>query len=331
MVLGIIYISNHIDYFDDNLLDNVWEQQKNGVCTEEVIMKKNVLFSLYSIVLLLVTLVFIPITTRAADFENDITYYDSDIMTVDEINSYLDDLDKRVDNLKLGGPYSKIIKEAKSSLKDVGASRPAYMKYTNKSFKEPYYEMCSSLGDYVYWGKIKNNRPHGNGVLFTPLSCGALHIGEFKDGHPNGKCVRIDYADKSFNHRALIGEWKDGRLDGKSVTFTSYGLQIDTVNTFLDRFIKNEFSPQNEFIEVAEYSKGKFDGSRKIYKSDKTLLADVVMKKDDLKKGKIYFSNGKLEYDGEFKNGKRHGKGKLYNQSGELIYSGKFKNGDYSS
>ena len=38
--------------------------------------------------------------------------------------------------------------------------------------------------------------------------------------------------------------------------------------------------------------------------------------------------NGKLEYEGEYLNGKRHGKGKLYNYDGKLEYEGEYLNGE---
>ena len=44
-------------------------------------------------------------------------------------------------------------------------------------------------------------------------------------------------------------------------------------------------------------------------------------------KGKEYDLDGKLEYEGEYLNGKRNGKGKEYNYNGELIFEGDFLNG----
>ena len=44
--------------------------------------------------------------------------------------------------------------------------------------------------------------------------------------------------------------------------------------------------------------------------------------------GKLYNLEGSLIYEGEFKNGRYHGKGILYNSDGSVKYEGKFKNGD---
>ena len=42
---------------------------------------------------------------------------------------------------------------------------------------------------------------------------------------------------------------------------------------------------------------------------------------------KEYDRNGKLEYEGEYLNGKRNGKGKEYDSNGELIFEGEYLNG----
>ena len=45
-------------------------------------------------------------------------------------------------------------------------------------------------------------------------------------------------------------------------------------------------------------------------------------------KGKVKeYSNNKLEFDGEYLNGKRNGKGKEYDDWGEIIFEGQFLNG----
>ena len=46
--------------------------------------------------------------------------------------------------------------------------------------------------------------------------------------------------------------------------------------------------------------------------------------------GKTYYEDGKLEYEGEFKDGKFHGKGRLYHiLRGGLLYDGNFKEGEF--
>ena len=45
-------------------------------------------------------------------------------------------------------------------------------------------------------------------------------------------------------------------------------------------------------------------------------------------KGKEYYYNGNLKFEGDYLNGKKNGKGKEYNDDGELIYEGEYLNGE---
>ena len=44
-------------------------------------------------------------------------------------------------------------------------------------------------------------------------------------------------------------------------------------------------------------------------------------------KGKVYYGNGKLEFEGEYLNGKKNGKGKEYFDNGKLRFEGYYLNG----
>lgn len=255
-------------------------------------------------------------------------YHGDYVGSVEDINKYINEASTRIDSLKLGKKYIKKLEKAKDILEDANPDKIFYLKYTNKPFKKPYYELTSAFDEYVYIGKIKDNKPNGEGVLFTPLGLGEICIGEFKNGQFNGNLIRIEhisagaFEDNIFK-KILIGEWKEGELNGTCVRISDE-LTIGTDGT--GGFNKDIFT------EIADYKKGKYHGNRKLYLSNNSLLLDVNMKDNEMTgKGKTYFPNGQLEYDGEFKNGKRHGKGKLYSESGDLVYSGKFKNGDFSS
>lgn len=45
-------------------------------------------------------------------------------------------------------------------------------------------------------------------------------------------------------------------------------------------------------------------------------------------KGKEFYDNGNLKYDGEYFQGEKNGIGKEYNEEGQLIYEGGFQNGE---
>ena len=42
-------------------------------------------------------------------------------------------------------------------------------------------------------------------------------------------------------------------------------------------------------------------------------------------KGKEYYDNGKLEFEGEYLNGERNGKGKEYYYDGKIKFEGEYK------
>ena len=44
-------------------------------------------------------------------------------------------------------------------------------------------------------------------------------------------------------------------------------------------------------------------------------------------KGKEYYENGNIEFEGEYLNGKRNGKGKEYFNNGKLLFEGEYLNG----
>ena len=45
-------------------------------------------------------------------------------------------------------------------------------------------------------------------------------------------------------------------------------------------------------------------------------------------KGKEYYYNGQLKFEGEYLNGKRNGKGKEYDWDGQLEFDGEYLNGN---
>ena len=74
---------------------------------------------------------------------------------------------------------------------------------------------------------------------------------------------------------------------------------------------------------------GKPTGIAQVYTSNNKCVyqGPVKNRKPHGKEGKCFYSNGKICYEGNWKNGKMDGKGVCYNEKGELCYSGYFKNG----
>ena len=44
-----------------------------------------------------------------------------------------------------------------------------------------------------------------------------------------------------------------------------------------------------------------------------------------------YPSSDQIKYEGHFRKGKYDGKGIMYDENGKIVYDGKWKNGDYAS
>ena len=45
-------------------------------------------------------------------------------------------------------------------------------------------------------------------------------------------------------------------------------------------------------------------------------------------KGKEYYNNARLKFEGDYLKGKRNGKGKEYDKNGELIFEGEYLKGE---
>ena len=65
-------------------------------------------------------------------------------------------------------------------------------------------------------GEFKDGKPNGQGTL--TYADGTKHVGEFKDGKGNGQGSRI-FADGS----RVIGDYKDGNLYGQGIRYDTKG------------------------------------------------------------------------------------------------------------
>lgn len=74
------------------------------------------------------------------------------------------------------------------------------------------------------------------------------------------------------------------------------------------------------------YSKRSGKGERK-YRDNDIYIGDF---ENDVKEGKgIYYYNDGYYYDGEYKNDDRHGKGKVYDSNDKIVYEGNFLKNEY--
>ncbi len=214
--------------------------------------------------------------------------------------------------------------------------------------------------EYIYYGELKDNKPHGYGMLYKESVI------------PYGV---ISYDDRYFN-RYYFGEFKDGKFDGFGLQFTQEELSIyDLLSVcpyteddpmFMNYYLlwKNPVEYFGAFVDGERYGKGNYTSTYNIENLDPghnldelsySLIEVGEFKGENLDgAGKRYW-NGYLEYDGELKNGMMHGKGKQYyflsdilkyegefklddrhgygisySETGEVIYEGEWKNDDYA-
>ena len=66
------------------------------------------------------------------------------------------------------------------------------------------------------------------------------------------------------------------------------------------------------------------NGMEKKYSKNGKIYLEM---KDGSGKGKEYYYDGKLKFEGEYLNGKRKGKGKEYDYGGKLVFEGEYING----
>ena len=135
----------------------------------------------------------------------------------------------------------------------------------------------------IYKGDIKNGKANGKGIweydggYYTPK---IVYCGDFKEGKFHGKGSFILGKRDDFEYK---GEFKDGKYNGKGF------LDIYGHATYEGDFLDGEFHGKGEYI----YGIGEGTGNSlsRVYNYDS----------DD--------EPNKMEYKGEFKNGKKDGEG----------------------
>ena len=148
---------------------------------------------------------------------------------------------------------------------------------------------------------------------------------EFKN---NERYKGIEY--NELGEKIFEGEYKDNiRFSGKAKN-----------NIFEYEYINGKISSNNiavyDYINhelfIGEYKDGeKYNGILRTYFDDinNILKREVEVKEGNIKgKGKEYYGNQKLKYEGQYENGKKNGEGILYYRlSGYINYIGDFKDG----
>lgn len=225
---------------------------------------------------------------------------------------------------------------ASNSEKDI-----IYLKTDSNLFSKANYKVTNEKTNIIYYGKVKDNKPNGLGVIYLVNEDGAKFIkyaGNFKKGLFEGygmlfkiptmdklRNVTLMYnnneekAKKKTNYLSVEGEFKDGLVNGKGNYFI-YVCSNKEEDEIKDLFVGEYEIDDDERItgKVKEYKYGYlyYDGEYK----NSHFNGDGI----------LYFLKSKQkQYEGSFRNGKYDGKGTLYDEGGNTIYSGKWDMGDY--
>lgn len=218
------------------------------------------------------------------------------------------------------------------------------------------YKVSLYYGDYHYWGEVKDNRPHGYGMVTRGHAPGdnekILYIGEFKDGFYDGygllfdehnadneealgrlySVTAPDYVTQYYNYVNYIiyeGEMDEGEMTGRGNAFSA-DLQY---KLFLRSVSGTPFTIEDASYDIltGTFEKGEGAGDMKSY-MDGFLLYEGYMSggKYSGDGTQYYASSDAVRYEGDFKNGVYDGKGKYYSESGALLYDGKWSAGNYA-
>ncbi|MGD9678916.1 MAG: DnaJ domain-containing protein [Vulcanibacillus sp.] len=245
----------------------------------------------------------------------------------------------------------------------IDPSNAVFIKEDSEFLKGSSYNLTLENSNIAYFGDMKDNKPHGYGMVGRLISYPDLvtieYIGEFKDGKysgegslfyvPNeddidrmyriyGENEYIEHINSELVHLIYEGEFKNGKFDGKGNYYNYpdnlYFYYYSGPGMFLDaqeypRYIDYLKTIKDLDIIVGEFSKGDLSNG-KLYSNGYLLYDGEFAEFQYHGKGKLYFQKStQLQYNGEFSRGYFDGKGTLYDESGNKLYSGEWKDGDY--
>ena len=220
-----------------------------------------------------------------------------------------------------------------------------------------YLEVSSTAKDAIssddailfYFGDLKDNKPDGNGAIFsysqaTGLSFG--YAGQFKEGKMSGKGITFSHYRFGYS-LAESGEYEKNQLNGSG---TQYRYDDSTIiyQFYQDKFAeysdtvlsaKSEEEEKQLFEHVLEknpavelfLTASNYDFNRTTIDFNEAVICPYIEYKGNFKydrydgKGKFYAPGGWLAYDGAWGNEKYNGKGTLYNDDGSERKKGDFK------
>lgn len=306
---------------------------------------------------------------------------------VDGISRYVDMVNTFYSSLKTSSSKQDVSQTTlEQAMKDAGVSHSLIKKLLNKQgvdilqdsdfyrmdeksdtglvtslfdsdMERAYLEVSSTAKDAIssddavlfYFGDLKDNKPDGNGAIFsysqaTGLSFG--YAGQFKEGKMSGKGITFSHYRFGYS-LAESGEYEKNQLNGSG---TQYRYDDSTIiyQFYQDKFAeysdtvlsaKSEEEEKQLFEHVLEknpavelfLTASNYDFNRTTIDFNEAVICPYIEYKGNFKydkydgKGKFYAPGGWLAYDGTWSNGKYNGKGTLYNDDGSERKKGDFK------
>ena len=152
-------------------------------------------------------------------------------------------------------------------------------------------------GQLIYEGEYLHNERNGKGKEYYQVGY-LKYEGDFLKGKKNGKGKEY----YPMNMPLYEGEYLNGKKNGKGRLYSfNFNKKLLFEGTFLN----------DKIIIGTRYN----SGGNKLYEIN-----------NFNGKGKEYYNDGKLAFEGEYLNGKKHGKGKEYFKNGKLIFEGEYLN-----
>lgn len=235
---------------------------------------------------------------------------------------------------------------------DTGIVKTLFTMESERQYLEVSSQPKNRIGEneeiQFYYGGMKENKPSGNGALFSYSTEDGLslqYVGKFKGGKIDGKGVLFAY-DGLVHYLVQTGNYEKNMATGKLTTYYSNDCQSvgsfylyklweyideksekwsdDELEQQIDRLL-----PKKKVIKLIA-TVSLYESPSAIVDFNQRVLIPHIGYEGEMKKaskdgkGKLYASAGWLAYDGEWKNDKYNGKGTLYNQDGTIRKKGTF-------
>ena len=177
----------------------------------------------------------------------------------------------------------------------------------------------NAMGKLAYEGNYYGGKLNGFGKAYDKNTGKLIYEGNWKKGKKDGKGTEY-----FLNGSYYTGDFKDGIIEGQGTTTWPSGDRY--VGNFKDgkRSGQGTYNFASGAKHVGENLNGKFNGIGKEYSKNGKLLYEGNYRNGKLDGfGTKYYTDGK--YVGMWKEGKRAGDGKFYNIEGKLAYDGLWK------